>query len=530
MDRHRLVLVGPAAVGHHRPRRIDRLHRPRAAQYLALELVHQVAVEVDTVDVQPLIFDRPDLNRRVIPLPLHLGRHLLDPVVHQIHLDLRAVQFLQFRIGFNRHVADRLAVEDAAAADRHAVAVGPVERLVGRHAEERPNAALGGSGHAHRRLVRLAVIRQPLVRRRPVHAHVPAAAAHAVEGEVLAVLPPLAEAEPGVPHVDRLAVDRHRGPQVVQVRVVRPPQARIGPVARHFDQLSPTGVHLERHAGPRFHDPARRGVHGGTPHLARHRLPRRVGHRHLGRQMLLRHRRLGEHVGGVGRAGGGQRWRGEDAGLHRPPHRIGEVLKPHAREVGRQVELLAQLHRPRRTGGIAVPVIPYSDTDFVDLASLDAGGHVDVEADERVFDETARHAVDDDGGVQAVLREGEHERSAGQRRRHANARAIPQPVGEQQVGTQRVLVAGHGDRRPVRARREVADRLGDWPRQRLVMAAHLPRPLQRNRRPFGRRFGTGQVEDVPSAFSSAGVRPLSPGFSRLRGWNGPAHRQKQSEA
>ena len=81
-------------------------------------------------------------------------------------LILEPIRFLQVRVVLDGVVADRLAVEDAAAADDDAVPVQRVEGIVGRHAEERPRPASARIDAGV--LMGLALEREPLVLRLPL--------------------------------------------------------------------------------------------------------------------------------------------------------------------------------------------------------------------------------------------------------------------------------------------------------------------------------------------------------------------------
>ena len=99
------------------------------------------------------------------------------------------------------------------------------------------------------------------------------------------------------------------------------------------------------------------------------------------------------------------------------------------------------------------------------------------------------------------------------RGRHVHAGAIPQAMGKDQVGTQGVAIAGHGNGRPPGLRRNIPHRLGNIRRRQcFVVTANFPQSSQCHRRtsPGGGRFG--QLENLRSRLLIAGCLPSCVGF------------------
>ena len=109
---------------------------------------------------------------------------------------------------------------------------------------------------------------------------------------------------------------------------------------------------------------------------------------------FLRHGGLHKHVGGIHGAARGHEGRGrQDAGLRAVPHRVIQILESLAEEADGNVEGLAQLQRPLRIGGAAIPGVADAHPDFVHLAGLDALGDVHLERREGILLEAAIDAV-----------------------------------------------------------------------------------------------------------------------------------------
>ena len=360
VDGHRVVAERPAAVGHDGPGRVDGENRVGDLPLLALVGVHirAVAEEVDQVDISELVLHRPDLDARVVPLAPDLRDELVADVPQKVELDLRpAVPPADRRVLLGELVADRLAVEGAVAADDDPAAVEEVERLVGREAHPaRGLAPLPRRGQPHQALVALAVLLQPgLLRRHRTDRVAPEMPDDPVEGELRPLDPPLAEAERGLGGVDRRPVHHQGRPEPVEIRLVGPPEFGVGPGGSQVDDRLAPGGDLEGLRREGLLDPA--GCLGDDlpADLARGFPGRRVRDRDLGRDLLPRDRRLDEDVRRVDRSGRDEGGRRQDARLRRGPDRIGEVLKPLAEELLREVERLPELHR---VIGICRPAVP----------------------------------------------------------------------------------------------------------------------------------------------------------------------------
>ena len=190
MDGKDARLARAATISHPEAGGIKRGHGLAPALGEKLKRIHQTAVEVDTVDIEKLVLQRPDMDTRVVALGPHLLEKLIAGIVQELKLNLGAVELLELGVGLDGHVANRLAIEVPTAPHDHAVLIEEVQRLR-RHEPQPAGAALGVAGEPHKALVGLAVLRQPALRIAAAIEVRPAVPDLAVEGEVLAAYAPL---------------------------------------------------------------------------------------------------------------------------------------------------------------------------------------------------------------------------------------------------------------------------------------------------------------------------------------------------
>ena len=251
VNRQGLLAGRPAAVDHHRPRRVHLLDRLPGPRQHGLPFVERA--EVAGIDEVQLVLDGPDHDAGVIALALDPGSQVVDPVVAEFRED-------------RRHVSGGLAVQVAGAAEQRAAAVHERQHFL-RLLPQPLVAAPVLRPHAAEAVIELRILerRQVLLRR---------AAGYAVFGKALpldTVQPqmdpvdrPLAETEQRLLHVHRLAVHLHRGPQPIAVRLVRPPQFWILP-SQIGGQHRVAAAEVQRQRCPTLFDLTRLVVHGFQP-------------------------------------------------------------------------------------------------------------------------------------------------------------------------------------------------------------------------------------------------------------------------
>ena len=500
VNAERIVLQRAAAVDHHAARRIDGHDGVVRLLDLGFVGIHvgRAAEQVDQVDEGELVLDRPDLDGGMVALALDLGDALVGPVLHQRELELRAaLPRDDGGILLVELVADHLAVERCVAAHDDAVRVEEGKGLVRFEIEpERAVRGLARRREAVGALVAGAVALDPQRGRRArgteVRPHPPG---DAVEQELRAANGPFAEAKGGLPDINGPAVFKHRGAQRVERRAVRPPELRRGPGDGGGDGLRFARLEGDGDRPGLCRDLSRGGVNGLEEDRWRPRGNGGVAKRDLALERLARHRGLDEDVGGVDGARGVEDGRGEKAGLGAVPDGVVEVLEAVAQELARKVERLAQFHRVRRVGAAPVPGVANADEDFVVLSGLDRGGDVDGEAAEGVLFEAAEAAVDVDRRVEVVEWELDLEGASRERGGDADARAVPDAVGEFEILAQLALVPRDGDGAEDGVAWQGLDRLGDFAGRLLVVAGDFPDALERDGRACGAR-GLAELEDV----------------------------------
>ena len=192
-------------------------------------------------------------------------------------------------------------------------------------------------------------------------------------------------------------------------------------------------------------------------------------------ERLARHRGLHEDVGGVDGARGVEDGRGEKAGLGAVPDGGSRGPEAVAQRACAEVESCAA-SSGSRIGAAPVPGVADADEDFVVLSGLDRGGDVDGEAAEGVLFEAAEAAVDVDRRVEVVERELDLEGASRERGGDADARAVPDAVGEFEILAQLALVPRDGDGAEDGVAWQGLDRLGDFAGRLLVVAGDSRRP------------------------------------------------------
>ena len=156
----------------------------------------------------------------------------------------------------------------------------------------------------------------------------------AIQAQVDTVPAPLAEAEQGLLHVDWLACDLHGRAQPVKVRLIGPPELGVLPLRGEIEQLLLAGRDRKL-PGRRHLDPPGLVVHRFAEQFARDGLRRRISQGHFQSKFLADHRRLGEDISRIERAGRYELRRAEDARLLLAPYGINQAL-PAAGEEGCQ--------------------------------------------------------------------------------------------------------------------------------------------------------------------------------------------------